>query len=216
LTRAEHLRLTRLHSFEDAARREGFTLLGGIDEVGRGPLAGPVVAACVVADRPLMLEGLDDSKRVTPKHRTNLAEVIKANVVAWAIGQASVVEIDALNIRRASMLAMERAIAGLREPPEYLLSDAFVVASFTGKQLAVVKGDAKCATIAAASIVAKVYRDHLLAELDAQYPRYGFAEHKGYGTARHLAALREHGPCDAHRRTWAPVRSLPLPAFNLV
>lgn len=216
MTHAERRRLTRLHSFEDAARREGFTLLGGIDEVGRGPLAGPVVAACVVAEHPLMLEGLDDSKRVAPKQRTMLAEVIKANVVAWAIGQASVAEIDAMNIRRASMLAMERAISGLREPPEYLLSDAFVVASFKGKQLAVVKGDTKCATIAAASIVAKVYRDRLLAELDTQYPCYGFAEHKGYGTARHFAALREHGPCDAHRRTWAAVRSLPLPEYDRV
>lgn len=215
MTDAERRRLTRLHHFEDAARRKGFTLLGGIDEVGVGPLAGPVVAACVVADRPLMLEGLDDSKRVKPQRRTMLAEVIKANVVAWAIGQASVAEIDALNIRRASMLAMERAIAGLRESPEYLLSDAFVVASFSGEQVAVVKGDAKCATIAAASIVAKVYRDRLLAELGAQYPHYGFAEHKGYGTARHLAALREHGPCDAHRRTWAPIRSLARPEYDL-
>jgi ribonuclease HII len=157
-----------------------------------------------------MLAGLNDSKRVKPERRILLAEIIKANVVAWAIGEACVAEIDELNIRRASMLAMERAIAGLHKQPEYLLSDAFVVASFTGKQLAVIKGDAKCATIAAASILAKVYRDGLLTELDSAYPHYGFAEHKGYGTARHLAALREHGPCDAHRRTWAPIRSLTL------
>jgi ribonuclease HII len=183
-------------------------LLGGIDEVGRGPLAGPVVAACVVADRPLMFEGLDDSKRVSPKRRTVLAEIIKTNAIAWAIGQASVAEIDALNIRRASMLAMERALAGLREQPEYLLSDAFEVCAFHGKQLALLKGDSKCATIAAASILAKAYRDRLLVELDAEYPHYGFAEHKGYGTTRHLAALREYGPCDAHRRTWAPIQAL--------
>lgn len=198
--------MTRLHHFEDAARRDGFTLLGGIDEAGCGPLAGPVVAACVVADRPLMLEGLDDSKRVKPKRRLVLAEIIKATVVAWATGQASASEIDALNIRRASILAMERAIAGLRKQPEYLLSDAFVVPSFSGKQLALIKGDAKCATIAAASIIAKTHRDHLLTELDCAYPHYGFAQHKGYGTALHLAALREHGPCDAHRRTFAPIR----------
>ena len=137
---------------EDTARQEGFTLLGGVDEVGRGPLAGPVVAACVVTNRPLMLEGLNDSKQVKPERRVTLAERIKTSVVSWAIGQASVAEIDELNIRRASMLAMERAIAGLHKQPEYLLSDAFTVSAFTGKQLAVIKGDAKCATIAAASI----------------------------------------------------------------
>lgn len=206
----EHERLLRLHLFEDAARQRGFTLIGGIDEVGRGPLAGPVIAACVVSAKPLMLERLNDSKRVKPEHRILLEERIKTHVAAWAIGEASVAEIDALNIARASMLAMERALASLACQPEYLLSDAFRVRTFAGEQLPVIKGDAKCATIAAASILAKVHRDRILTELDEVYPQYGFADHKGYGTARHLAALREHGPCEAHRQTWAPVRSLTL------
>ncbi|HTV74621.1 MAG TPA: ribonuclease HII [Candidatus Acidoferrales bacterium] len=200
--RRERRRLLRLHRFEDEARRRGFLLLGGIDEVGRGPLAGPVVAGCVVADGPLMIRGLDDSKRVKPELRVELAEIIKTRVVAWAIGEASVAEIDTLNIYRASILAMERAIAALRAQPEYLLTDAVRIRSFGGEQLPIIKGDAKCATVAAASIIAKVHRDRLLVELDAAFPRYGFAEHKGYGTPQHLRALREHGPCELHRRNW--------------
>jgi ribonuclease HII len=200
--RRERRRLLRLHRFEDDARRRGFLLLGGIDEVGRGPLAGPVVAGCVVADGPLMIRGLDDSKRVKPQLRLELAEIIKTRVVAWAIGEASVAEIDSLNIYRASILAMERAIAALCAQPDYLLTDAVRIRSFAGEQLPVVKGDAKCATVAAASIIAKVHRDSLLVELDTAYPRYGFAEHKGYATPQHLRALREHGPCEMHRRNW--------------
>jgi ribonuclease HII len=204
--RREHRRLLRLHRFEDDARSRGFLLLGGIDEVGRGPLAGPVVAACVVADGPLMIRGLDDSKRVKPQLRTELAEIIKMRAVAWAIGEASVAEIDALNIYRASILAMERALAALCAQPEYLLTDAVRIRSFAGEQLPVIKGDAKCATVAAASIVAKVHRDRLLVDLDAAFPHYGFAEHKGYATPQHLRALREHGPCELHRRNWWHVR----------
>jgi ribonuclease HII len=204
--RREHRRLLRLHQFEDEARKRGFVLLGGIDEVGRGPLAGPVVAGCVVAAGPLMINGLDDSKRVKPQLRIELAEIIKTRVVAWAIGEASVQEIDTLNIYRASILAMERAIAALGAQPDYLLTDAVRIRSFAGEQLPVIKGDAKCAVVAAASILAKVYRDRLLVELDAAFPRYGFADHKGYATPQHLAALREHGPCELHRRNWYHVQ----------
>jgi ribonuclease HII len=207
----ERERLLHLHHFENDARERGFTFVAGIDEVGRGPLAGPVVAACVVTEHPLMVAGLDDSKRVTPQRRIALEEIIKAKVASWAIGEASVGEIDELRIARASMLAMERALAALPKAPEYLLSDAFRVHAFAGEQHALIKGDTQCATIAAASILAKVHRDRLLIELDAKYPQYGFADHKGYGTARHLTALRKHGPCAAHRYSWAPVRSLALP-----
>jgi ribonuclease HII len=202
----ERRRLVRLHLYERAARERGFELIGGIDEVGRGPLAGPVVAACVVADGPLMLKGLNDSKRVQPEKRRELAETIKSHVVAWAIGEASVAEIERLNIYHASILAMERALAALVAVPHYLLTDAVRIRSFAGEQLPVIKGDAKCATVAAASIVAKVHRDGLLHELDSLFPQYGFAEHKGYATERHLAALKEFGPCEHHRRHFMSVR----------
>ena len=202
----ERRRLVRLHRFERAAQERGFMLVGGIDEVGRGPLAGPVVAACVVADGPLMLQGLNDSKVVMPELRVQLAAKIKARAVAWAVGEASVAEIERFNIYRASILAMERALAALSLVPEYLLTDAVRIRSFVGEQLPVIKGDAKCATVAAASIVAKVHRDAMLVALDALHPQYGFADHKGYSTPRHIAALREHGPCEHHRRSFLRVR----------
>ncbi|MBC5810134.1 MAG: ribonuclease HII [Candidatus Eremiobacteraeota bacterium] len=196
----ERRRLVRLHCYERFAFERGFLLVGGIDEVGRGPLAGPVVAACVVADGPLMLRGLDDSKKVRPELRLELAETIKARAIAWAIGEASVAEIERLNIYHASILAMERAIAALATSPAYLLTDAVRLRSFTGEQLPVIKGDAKCATVAAASIVAKVHRDSLLVELHKAHPQYGFDEHKGYSTPQHIEALNAHGPCEHHRR----------------
>ena len=202
----ERHRLVRLHVYERAAHAEGHVYVGGVDEVGRGPLAGPVVAACVVLDGPLMLAGLDDSKRVTPDRREALAHEIRARAIAWAIGEASVDEIDRINIYWASILAMERAIAQLTIAPHFLLTDAVRIRSYTGEQLPVIKGDAKCASVAAASIIAKVHRDALCVELDLRHPAYGFAEHKGYATARHLAAIVEHGPCADHRRGYAPVR----------
>lgn len=202
----ERRRLLRLNRFEDRARALGHRLIAGTDEVGRGPLAGPVVAACVVADGRLLIRGLDDSKRVRPELRVELAEEIKRASVAWAVGEASVEEIDRLNIYWASVLAMERAIAALGTQIDYLLTDAVRIRSFTGPQEPVVKGDARCATVAAASIVAKVYRDALLVELDRVHPEYGFAEHKGYATQRHIDALAAHGPCAAHRRGFWRVR----------
>lgn len=202
----ERRRLVRLHRYETEARDKGFRLVGGVDEVGRGPLAGPVVAACVVTDGPLMLPGLDDSKKVSPERREELAAVIRETCVAWAVGEASVAEIERLNIYWASVLAMERALAALSAPPDFLLTDAVRIRSYTGEQLPVIKGDAKCATVAAASIVAKVHRDALLTELDRAHPEYGFAEHKGYATARHIAALERHGPCAHHRRQFWRVR----------
>lgn len=206
----ERRRLQRLHRFESAARERGFTLVGGIDEVGRGPLAGPVVAACVVASKPLFIKGLNDSKQVRPELRLEIAESVKAAAVAWAIGMASVAEIDRLNIYWASVLAMERAIAQLARPPEYLITDAVRIRAYPGPQEPLVHGDARCAVVAAASIVAKVHRDALLVELDREDPRYGFAAHKGYATPLHLEALREHGPSVHHRANWARVRDAQL------
>ncbi|HUA08095.1 MAG TPA: ribonuclease HII [Candidatus Acidoferrales bacterium] len=206
----ERRRLLRLHRYESAARGRGFRLIGGVDEVGRGPLAGPVVAACVVAEEPLMLRGLNDSKVVPPPRRRELACEIMACAAGYGIGVASVAEIDRLNIYWASVLAMERAIAALGRMPEYLYTDAVRIRSFAGPQEPLIKGDALCAVVSAASIVAKVYRDDLLAELDREDPRYGFAEHKGYATPAHIAALREHGPSVHHRAAWARVKAAQL------
>jgi ribonuclease HII len=213
---AERRRLQRLHRYEAEARGQGFLLVAGIDEVGRGPLAGPVVAACVVTDGPLMLRGLNDSKQVTPERRIELAVEICARATAWAIGEATVAEIDRLNIYWASVLAMERALAALARQPEYLLTDAVRIKSYPGPQLPVIKGDAKCATVAAASIIAKVHRDALLVELDRHFPQYGFADHKGYATQQHIAALAAHGPCVHHRRGFWRVKDalLRFPGFG--
>ncbi len=193
-----------------AARARGFSLVGGIDEVGRGPLAGPVVAAVVVASGPLMIKGLNDSKQVRPEVRVRIAEVVKARATAWAVGSAGVAEIDRLNIYWASILAMERAIASLTAAPEYLITDAVRIRSFDRPQEPLVRGDARCALVAAASIVAKVYRDGLMVELDKEDSRYGFALHKGYSTSHHLQALRLHGPSVHHRANWARVRDAQL------
>jgi ribonuclease HII len=206
----EQRRLVRLHRYEDAARAGGYRFIAGTDEVGRGPLAGPVVAAVVVLDGPLYLPGLNDSKQVRPELRVELAGLIKARCAGWAIGAASVEEIDRLNIYWASVLAMERAIAAAGCSIDYLLTDAVRIRSFAGPQEPVVKGDAKCASVAAASILAKVHRDALLVDLDARFPAYGFAEHKGYATPRHLEALAAHGPCAAHRRGFWRVRDAAL------
>lgn len=206
----ERRRLHRLHQFEYAARARGFTLVGGIDEVGRGPLAGPVVAACVVADKPLLIKGLNDSKQVRADLRREIAERIKCDAIAWSVGVASVGEIDRLNIYWASVLAMERAIESLGCEIHYLITDAVRIRSFSGPQEPLVRGDARCAVVAAASIVAKVYRDALLVELDHEDPRYGFALHKGYSTPLHIEALRTHGPSVHHRANWARVRDAQL------
>jgi ribonuclease HII len=206
----ERRRLHRLHRFENEARVRGFRLIGGIDEVGRGPLAGPVVAACVVASEPLFLKGLNDSKQVRPELRVELAQTIKAAAVAWAVGVASVAEIDRLNIYWASVLAMERALAALSQSPEYLITDAVRIRAYAGPQEPLIRGDARCAVVAAASIVAKVHRDAMLVELDREDPRYGFGAHKGYATPVHIEALREHGPSVHHRANWARVRDAQL------
>ncbi len=210
----ERRRLHRLHRLEIAARERGYLLVAGIDEVGRGPLAGPVVAACVVVSQPLMLPGLNDSKQVQPELRRQLAEQIKERADAWAIGSASVAEIDRLNIYYASVLAMERAIEALSCIPEYLFTDAVRIRSFAGPQEPLIKGDERCAVVAAASIVAKVYRDALLTQLDREDPRYGFAAHKGYSTPAHIAALERYGPCAHHRANWARVHALTLDLFS--
>lgn len=180
-------------------------LLCGVDEVGRGPLAGPVVAAAVILDDTRRIKGLRDSKQLTPLARERLDAQIRASALCVCIGQASVEEIDRLNILEATLLAMQRAVDSLRLPPALVLVDGNRLPALRWPAQTLVRGDATVAAIAAASIVAKVYRDDLLRQLHVHHPQYGFAEHKGYATAEHLAALREHGACEVHRRSFAPV-----------
>jgi ribonuclease HII len=181
-------------------------LVAGVDEAGRGPLAGPVVAAAVILDELKPIRGLDDSKKLGPRTRERLFDEIRAKALCASIAQASVEEIDRLNILQATLLAMRRAVEGLRLKPAKVLVDGNRLPVLPMAAQAIVKGDATVRCIAAASILAKVHRDRLCVDLHASHPQYGFDGHKGYPTAAHLAALREHGPCAEHRRSFAPVR----------
>ena len=180
-------------------------LVAGVDEAGRGPLAGPVVAAAVILDDLQPIKGLADSKLLTPRRREKLFDEIRAKALCCSIAQASVEEIEELNILQANLLAMRRAVDGLRLKPNLVLVDGNRLPLMAMRSEAVVKGDALVAAISAASILAKVQRDRWCVELDLQYPQYGFARHKGYGTAEHLTALRLHGACPQHRKTFRPV-----------
>ena len=180
----------------------------GVDEAGRGPLAGPVFAAAVILQDPPVIRGLADSKKLTAKRREALAMEIKARSVCWAVASATVEEIDTLNILQASLLAMRRAVESLTRQPVEILVDGLHVPKVGMAARAIVQGDASVPAISAASILAKVARDESLLELHAAYPDYGFDRHKGYGTALHLAALRRFGPTPEHRRSFAPVREL--------
>jgi len=182
-------------------------LVAGVDEAGRGPLAGPVVAAAVILDELQPIRGLADSKVVSPRRRDKLFDEIRARALCFSIASASAEEIDRLNILQATLLAMQRAVAGLRLPPHRVVVDGNRAPKLAMPVATVVKGDAKVAAISAASILAKVHRDRLCAELHDLHPVYGFATHKGYPTPEHLAALRQHGPCAEHRRSFAPVRA---------
>lgn len=190
---------------------DGPGLVAGVDEAGRGPLAGPVVAAAVILDDMRPVSGLADSKVLSAAKRESLANLIRAQALCVAVGTASVEEIDRLNILQATLLAMKRAVEGLRLTPVEVLVDGNRLPRWSLQSQAIVDGDAKVACIAAASIVAKVYRDDLCVQLHEQYPHYGFAQHKGYATAEHLQALSLYGPCAAHRRSFAPVRSARSP-----
>lgn len=180
-------------------------LVAGVDEAGRGPLAGPVVAAAVILDDLNPIQGLADSKKLTAARREKLYDEIRAKALCCSIAEASVEEIDRLNILQATLLAMRRAVEGLRLKPAKVLVDGNRLPVLDVLAEAIVKGDATVPAISAASILAKVHRDRWCAEYDREFPQYGFAAHKGYGTAEHLAALREHGACPQHRKTFAPV-----------
>jgi len=185
---------------------QGPGLLAGVDEAGRGPLAGPVVAAAVMLDELQPIKGLADSKTLSPRRRERLYDEIRAKALCCCVAEASAQEIDRLNILQATLLAMRRAVDGLRLRPHRVLVDGNRLPVLAMPAQAIVKGDAKVQAIAAASILAKVHRDRLCLELHERYPQYGFAAHKGYPTAEHLLALRTHGACAEHRRSFAPVR----------
>ncbi|HHH45789.1 MAG TPA: ribonuclease HII [Thiotrichales bacterium] len=183
-------------------------LIAGLDEAGRGPLAGPVVAAAVILDEQRIPDGLDDSKKLTAARRERLAEAIRDSALAWAIGLCAVEEIDRINVLQASLLAMRRAFDGLGLRPQRALVDGNRLPELPCPAEAVVGGDGKVPCISAASILAKVHRDALMRDLHRQWPEYGFDRHMGYGTRAHMEALARHGPCPVHRRSFAPVRSL--------
>lgn len=180
-------------------------LTAGVDEAGRGPLAGPVIAAAVILDELNPIHGLNDSKKLSAKRREALFDEIRARALCFAIAEASVQEIDEINILQATLLAMKRAVEALRLPPKLVLVDGNRLPILSIRSEAIVQGDALVPAISAASILAKVHRDRLCEAMHQQYPLYGFDQHKGYGTAQHMAALQAHGPADCHRMTFAPV-----------
>jgi ribonuclease HII len=207
---AERRRLARLFAPTRRLRRAGAQWVAGVDEVGVGPLAGPVVAAAVVLPERTDLIGLDDSKRLVAAQRERLAEAIREQALAWAVAEVEPAEVDRINVLRASLEAMRRAVTALACRPQHVLVDARHIPGLDVPQTALVHGDARDASIAAASVLAKVHRDALMCRFDARFPGYGFAEHKGYATAEHLLALRRLGPSPVHRRSFTPVAQLAL------
>jgi ribonuclease HII len=203
---AEGRRLSRLCAYEQPLWDQGIELVGGVDEVGMATLAGPVIAAAVILRPGCKIVGVNDSKQLTPEEREELAPKIREQCVAVGIGRAEVHEIDTINIYHAGLLALTRAVQALQPQPQHLLVDARKLKELKMPQQPIIKGDAKSITIGAASIIAKVHRDALMSELDAKYPGYGFAAHKGYPTPEHQRALEKLGACELHRRSFEPVK----------
>ena len=198
----ERERQNAMLAFEREARERGFRRVAGIDEAGRGPLAGPVVSAAVILPENYFLDSLNDSKKVTPKNRESLFRRITADAIAWGVGLCDHVEIDEINILNAARVSMGRAVRAFKPAPDFLLVDALTLDSADMPQKAIVRGDALSLSIAAASIVAKVTRDRLMLIYDKMYPGYGFASHKGYGTKEHMDKIRAGGLCPIHRKTF--------------
>lgn len=186
-------------------KNKGYKLIAGVDEAGRGPLAGPVVAAAVILPE-IEIKGLQDSKRLSWKRREKICEEIKDLAISWSVGMVEVKIIDKINILRASLLAMRKAVEGLMIKPDYVLIDGNQRLTISLPQQTIIQGDAQCVSIAAASILAKVTRDRIMVEYDKDYPQYGFAKHKGYGTLLHKENLKKYGPCDLHRISFKPVK----------
>lgn len=205
---AELIRIESLKRFEKQLYQEGYTYIAGIDEVGRGPLAGPVVAAAVILPLDFYLPGVNDSKALSEKKRQRLSVQIKESALSWAIGIVSPAVIDRDNILNATYEAMRIAGKALLPKPEFLLIDAVKIPDININQLAIIKGDALSISIACASIIAKTERDEIMKGYDLLYPHYGFARHKGYATREHLLALEEYGPCPIHRHSFEPIKSM--------
>lgn len=202
--------------FEQAQQKEGFRLVAGIDEAGRGPLAGPVLVAAVILPESFSHDLLNDSKKLTEKRREVLyRELTQREDVHWSISHGEVDEIDSVNILKSTHATMMRAAKSLHPQPDFCLIDGLDVPGFPLPSVGIVKGDSKSFSIAAASIIAKVARDRIMVEYAETYPEYGFDRHKGYGTRQHLEALRRHGPCPIHRKSFAPVAQLNLPFDRL-
>lgn len=205
----EQQRLIELTQFERDARQGGFSLLAGIDEAGRGPLAGPVVAAACILPQDFYLSGINDSKKLTPKYRSIFFSLLRSHPdIQFGVGVVSHEEIDAINILQATKLAMQRAIDQLSTKPDFLLIDAVDLKDQPIPCLSLIKGDCRSQSIAAASVIAKETRDQMMLEFDKQWPQYGFAKHKGYGTKVHREAIETYGPCPIHRKTFEPLKSL--------
>lgn len=202
-----------LYKFDDTLRKKGFISIAGVDEAGRGSLAGPVVAASVILPDNLILKGIDDSKKLSEKIRRNLFWEILINAKSIGLGIAEVGEIDKRDIKQATLLAMQRAISNLSYKPDIVLIDALHIPTLEIKQMPIIDGDSKSASIAAASIIAKVVRDGIMIKYHSYYPQYGFDKHKGYGTKLHLEKIQKFGPCPIHRLSFKGVRDLVLPFF---
>lgn len=205
---AERERLMHMYSLETAYYNQGIYGIAGVDEAGRGPVAGPVMVAAVILPPYWECPGLNDSKKVRPEKRDELYDKIMAEAVAVCCVSKSETEIDALNIYHAAQQGMYEAIAGLQRPAEAVLADAMPLPQLAVPHESIIHGDAKSASIAAASIIAKVTRDRVMVEYDKQYPQYGFAIHKGYLTQRHIDAIHQYGPCPIHRRSFEPIKSI--------
>lgn len=205
----ELLRLQAMSTFERFFRGHGFQRIAGVDEAGRGPLAGPVVAAACILPDDALFESLNDSKQLTPKQRGSLfAQMTQTPGVHYGLGVVDAETIDRINILQATFLAMQQAVAALTLQPDFLLIDGNRAPSFSIPCEVIVEGDGRSVSIAAASVLAKVTRDRMMQEYDAKYPQYGFAKHKGYGTEQHLEALAKHGPCPIHRKSFAPLKEV--------
>lgn len=203
---AEQERIAEMWQYEHEAKAKGYTMIAGTDEVGRGPLAGPVVAAAVILPEGIDLPGINDSKKLTEKQRETLMEKIKREAISWAIMEVDEAMIDEINILEASRVAMQQAVLALPKPADFVLVDGLENPQITLPSQAIVKGDSKSISIAAASVIAKVYRDRLMKIYDKAYPGYGFAENKGYPTEAHIKAIETLGPSRVHRMSFAPLK----------
>ena len=202
MTEKEQERLDKMLEYERTLYAKGYDYICGIDEAGRGPLCGPVVAAAVILKKDDHIEGVNDSKKLSEKKRELLFETIKEKAVAWSVGIVDETIIDEINILEATRLAMKKAVEGLQVKPQYALVDAEKKVPIDVPYMPIIKGDALSESIAAASIIAKVTRDHMIIELDKEYPEYNFAKNKGYGTKEHTDAINKYGLCKAHRRSF--------------